>query len=101
MIRGTTPTLTFTTPYEAKMVSSGFITFTMRGKVLFDIPISDDSVVVEDYAVSLTLSQEQTLAFKPQYRVLVQVRLGLGSGEYVASNIIQIPIENVLRDGEI
>ena len=31
MRRGTTPTLTFTTPYAADLVESGYITFNQRG----------------------------------------------------------------------
>ena len=101
MIRGTTPTLTFTTPYESDMISSGFITFTMRGKFLFEIEINDDSVEISDYAISVTLTQEQTLLFDSRFVSLVQVRLILSSGEVVASNVVTVPIEDILKDGTI
>ena len=101
MIRGTTPTLMFTTPYTADQVTSGYITFTMRGYVVLDIPVSDDSVVISDNAISLTLTQQQTLSFQSKATSLVQLRLVLDDGSAVASNIIKITIGDILKDGEI
>ena len=101
MIRGATPTLMFTTPYTADQVTSGYITFTMRGDVVLDIPVSDDSVVISDNAISLTLTQQQTLSFQSKATSLVQLRLVLDDGSAVASNIIKITIGDILKDGEI
>lgn len=101
MIRGTTPTLMFTTPYTASQVASGYITFTMRGDVVLDVPVSDDSVVISDNAISLTLTQQQTLSFQSKATSLVQLRLVLDDGSVVASNIIKITIGDILKDGEI
>lgn len=91
----------FTTPYTADQVTSGYITFTMRGDVVLDIPVSDDSVVISDNAISLTLTQQQTLSFQSKATSLVQLRLVLDDGSVVASNIIKITIGDILKDGEI
>ena len=91
----------FTTPYTADQVTSGYITFTMRGDVVLDIPVSDDSVVISDNAISLTLTQQQTLSFQSKATSLVQLRLVLDDGSAVASNIIKITIGDILKDGEI
>ena len=101
MIRGTTPTLVFHTPYKGDMVASGFITFTQRGDILLDIPISDSSVEVSNNAIALTLTQAQTLMFDPQGKNLVQIRLVLEDGSVVASNIVTISVGKILKDGEI
>lgn len=101
MRRGTTPTLTFTTPYEASLISSGYITFKQRGAIVLDVPISDDSVTVEDNSIAITLSQEQTLAMTTADNCAAQIRLILGEGKAVASNIVEIPICAILKDGEI
>ena len=101
MIRGTTPTLMFTTPYTADQVTSGYITFTMRVDVELEIPVSDDRVVISDNAISLTLTQQQTLSFQSKATSLVQLRLVLDDGSAVASNIIKITIGDILKDGEI
>lgn len=91
----------FTTPYTADQVTSGYITFTMRGDVVLDVPVSDDSVVISDNAISLTLTQQQTLSFQSKATSLVQLRLVLDDGSVVASNIIKITIGDILKDGEI
>lgn len=101
MRRGTTPTLTFTTPYAADIVESGYITFNQRGATVLDVPFSDSSVNVSDNAISITLTQEQTLAFSIAAPCQAQIRAILESGKAVASNIVQIPICAILKDGEI
>lgn len=101
MRRGTTPTLTFTTPYEASLVQSGYLTFQQRGTNVLDIPLSDESITVADNAISVELTQEQTLAFNAAAPCYAQIRALLASNAAVASNIVQIPICAILKDGEI
>lgn len=99
--RGTTPTITFTTPFNANMITAGFITFTLRGKIIFDVNIRDDAVTVEDEAIKLKLTQEQTLMFDEHDANKVQIRLLLTTDDAVASNEVEIPIGGILREGEI
>lgn len=101
MRRGTTPTLTFTTPYEAAMVQSGYLTFQQRGTNVLDLPLSDPSITVEDNAISVTLTQENTLAMTTAAPCEAQIRAILSSGSAVASNIVNIPVCAILKDGEI
>lgn len=101
MRRGTTPTLTFTTPYEAAMVQSGYLTFKQRGAIVLDLPLSDPSITVEDNAISCTLTQENTLAMTTAAPCEAQIRAILASGSAVASNIVDIPVCAILKDGEI
>lgn len=101
MRRGTTPTLTFTTPYTAELVQSGYLTFQQRGTNVLDIPLSDPSITVEDNAISVTMTQEQTLAFITAAPAEAQIRAILTSNAAVASNIVRIPICAILKDGEI
>lgn len=101
MRRGTTPTLTFTTPYEAAMIESGYITFNQRGTTVLDLALDDPSVTITDNAISVTLTQEQTLAMTTAAPCEAQIRAILTSGKAVASNIVMIPICAILKDGEI
>lgn len=101
MIRGTTPTLMFRTPYEANMVKSGFITFTMRGDVILDIPVDGADVIVMDNIIQLKLTQAQTLSFDVSATCLAQIRLVLADDNAVASNIVKVPIGKILKEGEI
>ncbi len=99
--RGTTPTLTFTTPYNASMIKDGYITFTLRGDIIMDIQIIDDSVEVEDNIIAVHLTQEQTLLFDTSGVNLVQIKLLLESGDIVASNIVKLPISEALKEDVI
>ena len=104
MIRGTTPTLTFTTPYAAELVQSGYISFAQRETDILDVPLSDQSVTISDNAIAITLTQEQTLAFDASLNppiATAQIRALLTSGKAVASNIVQIPICKIIKEGEI
>lgn len=101
MRRGTTPKLTFTTPYDADIIDHGFITFKQRGAIVFDVSLADESVTVADQSIAVQLTQEQTLALTTAAYCEVQIRAVLTSEKAVASNIVKIPICAILKDGEI
>ena len=101
MRRGTTPTLTFTTPYEANIITGGFISFRQHRRNVLDIPLTDPSVTVEDNSIAVTLTQEQTLAFDATDQARAQIRATLVSGKAVASNIVSVPIGAIIKDGVI
>lgn len=101
MRRGTTPTLTFTTPYEASLIDGGFLTFRQGKRTVLDISLTDQAVTIEDEAISVTLTQEQTLLFSSEKFAQAQIRASLSSGKAVASNIVQIPIGAILKNGVI
>ena len=103
MRRGTTPTLTFTTPYEATEVASGYITFTQRSTIVLDLNIPSSEVTVSDNEIAVQLTQAQTLQFDQSTNApaQAQIRLILTDGNVVGSNIVEIPICAILKDGEI
>lgn len=104
MRRGTTPKLTFTTPYAASLIDHGFITFKQRGQIVLDVPFDDESVTITDQAIAIELTQEQTLGFAASVEMPyceAQIRAVLTSEKAVASNIVRIPICAILKEGEI
>lgn len=101
MRRGTSPTLTFTTPYTQDEVESGYITFKQRGAIVIDVPLNDPSVTINDNSISVTLTQEQTLALTTADVCKIQIRALLTGGKAVASNIVQDTVCPILKDGEI
>ena len=101
MRRGTTPTLTFTTPYAADLVESGYISFEQRGTDVLDISLTDPAVTIADNSISVELTQEQTLAFTTSDTLKIQIRAILTSGKAVASNIVTDSVCRILKDGEI
>ena len=101
MRRGTTPTLKFKTPYSSSLIDGGFVTFRQRGKVVIDKPLDDSSVTIEDNKISVDLSQEETLSLTTVDDVDAQIRIILTTGKRAASNVVHIPVFEILKDGEI
>lgn len=103
MRRGTTPTLTFTTPYTADLwdLQRSWITFEQRGQNLFSVCFDEESVEVTDNAVSITLTQEQTLTMTIADMLSIQIRGIIGENKAVSSNIVETPVCRILKDGEI
>lgn len=101
MIRGTTPTLIFKTPYTADQIELGYITFARKGTVFMDIPFTDDRISVNDNSISLTFSQSDTLKFNSRAVYEIQLRILLDDGLAVASNIMTMPVDSILKNGFI
>lgn len=107
MIRGTTPTHTFTLPNDLKAltISALYITYAQYGKTVLEKTLED--VKITDGVIACTLTQADTLAFKAvdQYcgcdKVAIQVRMKTSDGTAMASDIMRIPVQDVLKDGEI
>ena len=101
MIRRTTPTLRFKIPYTEEQIQLGYITFSRKGEVFLDVPFSDNRVLVENYAIYITFTQEDTLRFNSRAVYSVQLRILLQDDIAVASNIITIPVDSILKNGVI
>ncbi len=102
MRRGTTPTVTYTTPFEADAVAGGYITFKQEtGDLQIDIPIEDEAVTVTDNQIAVELTQEQTISLSDDEKCRTQLRLILSNGEVVASNIVKFKVDEILKDGVI
>lgn len=101
MIRGTTPTLRFETPYTVEQIQLGYVTFSRKGEVFLDLSFDDERVTVEDNYIYVTFSQEDTLRFNSRTVYSVQLRILLEGNVAVASNIITIPINSILKNGVI
>lgn len=102
MIRGTTPTHTFTTDIDLTEATLLYITYTQNGKTIVEKDISE--VRVDKNVVTTWLTQTETLKFsaKPQTGIVeIQIRAGFADGGRIASDIIRTDIKNILKDGEI
>ena len=99
MIRGTTPKLEFTLPFEVDQISEAYITFVQRDKVILEKSISE--CVVGEKTLQLQLTQEETLKLTAGCVTEIQIRVLMNSGDALASNIIRITTERILKDGVI
>lgn len=101
MIRGTTPTLEFTMPFDTSLIAELYITITQNGATALEKTLSDCNC--NDTSVSLTLTQEDTLRLeqKPYSDSEMQIRVRTVAGEVLASNIMRIYVGRILKDGVI
>lgn len=61
-----------------------------------------DDLDIQNNAISILLSQEDTLRLDASYKYVdVQIRAVNKEGVAIASNIRQIPVEAVLKEGVI
>ena len=107
MTRGTTPTHTFTLPDDltSATISALYITYAQGSKTVLEKTISD--VTINGGVITCTLTQADTLKFEvlDQHcgcdKVAIQVRMKTSDGTAMASDIMRIPVVDVLKDGEI
>ena len=107
MTRGTTPTHTFTLPDNLKTatLSAVYITYAQRGETVLEKTLSD--VTINNGVIICTLTQADTLKFEvlDQHcgcdKVAIQVRMKTSDGVAMASDIMPVPIRDILKDGEI
>lgn len=99
--RGTTPTHSFTLPDELKdaSISSLYVTYKQNDGTVVEKSV--DELSVSDGTVSVDLTQDDTLLFKANKKASVQIRLKLSSGQAFASDMIDLEVRDVLKDGVI
>ena len=101
IVRGTTPTLTFTLPFGAENVAAAFVTFEQHNSVVLDKEIGATGCACEGNTITLHLSQEDTLLLCQCDKVDIQLRIRTVNGEALASQIITVFVEEILKDGVI
>lgn len=99
MIRGTTPTLTFTLPFNTSIIDVLYITFSQKDQEVFTLEKSD--CILSDNVITAKLTQNQTLAFNHNSLVEIQIRVLTNDGDSLASDTIRTGVEKILKDGEI
>ena len=105
MYRGTTPNIVVKVNSTLDLSAMTQIWITVKGwntEKTYDS--SDITVDTEKNTLSFTMSQEDTLAFdacKKNSTVKIQVRLRDNENLAYASDIANIPLSDILKDGEI
>lgn len=101
LCRGTTPTHSFTLPDELNGVELAalYITYRQDGKTVIEKDRS--SISIEDGVASVRLTQEETLLFSDRWKCYIQVRLRTAAGDALVSNVVDIPVYDVLKEGVI
>lgn len=103
MIRGTTPTITFkiNTDLDLNEIAECWITFKSKlGTREKTFTLTDIIVDPELKTLTVALSQEETLYFNSG-AIDIQIRLRMIDDLAYASNIQEIKMKKILKDGEI
>lgn len=99
MYRGTTPTLTFTLPFETNLISKCYVSFFQKERLRVEKELTNCDCVGKTITVKLT--QSDTLSFVSNAVVKIQIRALLSDGNAVASKVMEMNVKDVLKDGEI
>ena len=100
MRRGTTPKHTFKTDVDLTDASVIYLTYKQGGKTVLTKELEDLTVTSEE--VSLELTQQDTLMFSTKGGdVDMQIRARFPDGSAIASNIIGVKVNAILREGVI
>lgn len=99
MFRGTTPTLEFAIPFDTSLLAEAFVTLSQNDTVIVDKLLQDCKRNARKLSVQLT--QEDTLKLDCSCKTEVQIRVRTKAGEALASNIIVVNTDRILKDGVI
>lgn len=97
MRRGTTPIYNFAINVDLTEATV-FVTFTQKTVV---VEKTGNALVVSPYNIEVQLTQEDTLSFVAGKPVKVQIRYVTSDGYADASDIYEMDVSDVLKDGEI
>ena len=96
MIRGTTPTHTFTLPFDSSVISKVRILYSQNDELVF--AKSDADATMDTNTISVVLSQQDTLSLDCHRPVDIQLRVLTKGGEALASDIIREKVDRCLDD---
>ena len=99
MIKGTTPTHTFSMPFGEEMIKAIEICYAQNGEVMLSKGIED--CTIEGNTISVKLSQEDTLEFAEGVCVEIQIRILTPADDAIASNVMRVHCHECLFDGVI
>lgn len=88
MRRGTTPTHTFTLPFDVDMLKEIRVIYAQGGETIFVRTAAECEL--NGNTVTIKLTQEETLAFECHKPVRIQVRALTMGGDALASDILEV-----------
>ena len=101
MIRGTTPILHFTLPFEVSELSEYWITISQRYENI-KIDKTSADCTASGSEITLMLTQEDTLKLMPDKPAYIQIRALTADDDYaIASTIVRCNVSDILKEGVI
>ena len=99
MRKGTTPTHIFTLDVDTSNLTDLRILYAQEEALVLEKTLTD--CVLEDDAVSVTLTEDETFLFAPGIPVKIQVRIRLDDGSVLTSDLITIPVKRCLKEEKL
>ena len=100
MYRGTTPTLTFKLPILTGQITALSVAIKQDGVLRLDKGLED--VTMDGDTISLTLTEQETLALRASENMPFRVQLRVGVGDTrMASQVFEVAVDEILRDGAL
>lgn len=96
MRRGTTPTHTFTIPFDAEQIKSVRVVYAQTGQVV--LAKETEACTLNGNTVTLKLTQEESLRFHDMKNVEIQLRVLLHDGNALTSDIVSVYVSRCLDD---
>lgn len=94
--RGTTPTHTFTLPFERELVSDLRITYVQNKKDIITKEMKD--IKFTNNEIDLTFTQEETYQFEADKEVQVQIKIKTIDGVVLNSDIMIMRVDTSLNN---
>ena len=96
---GTTPTLSFTLPFDPALLAEAWITLQQSATDTITKTLSDCEIAGNK--LSFALTQEETLKLIPNAQILIQMRVRFTDGSAAASRVIRVDAAYILKGGVI
>ena len=93
--QGTTPTHTFTIPFDTSKLRTVHIAYAQCDELLF--VRSGDQITLNGNTITTTLTQEETLMIDPDKIVSIQVRVVTDADDALTSDIILVSAAKCLE----
>lgn len=99
MIRGTTPRLEFTLPFDVDQIADAYVTLSQQFGAVIEKRLEECES--EGNKLIVRLTQAETLRLKAGRTTEIQIRVRMRSNDALASNIICVNTDRILKDGVI
>ena len=96
MYRGTTPTITFTLPFDGGNITALHLCFVQQGEIVLEKDLY--ACEIKGNTLQVALTEEETLRFDAGAMVEMQLRVGCGETRLV-SNIMLLSVKPILKEG--
>ncbi|MBQ0112358.1 MAG: hypothetical protein KBT03_04430 [Bacteroidales bacterium] len=94
MRRGTTPILKLTLDIDLDLLEDIYVTLYQSGIIL--TKFNDDiEIYLDDKLIKVRLTEKETMSFKPT-AVKIQLRATTKSGDSIATDIVTLPMNDIL-----